>query len=225
MINDTPLTASDSNRRDNFRIDDVLPISIRKVKNNVLPTAHIFPVAIDRSPPATWEGGTTSTLVELDSDFTLMLIEVNAKLDLLLNAHSVKAESPKDTSPSRLSMNQLLLQINLKLEHLLGAQQLTRPDDRIRLDIVSLSASGIKLTTEESLSQGDLVELRMLMNINMPFWVVVGGTVVRATPLPTGKHEVAIRFAEMDETIQDEISRYALLTQKKQLLARRGIRS
>jgi len=223
MINDTPLTANESNRRDNFRIDDVLPISIRKLKNTVLPTAHIFPVALDKTP-GTWESGTGSPLVELDSDFTLMLIEVNAKLDLLLNAQ-LKAASTKDTSPSRLSMNQLLLQINLKLEHLLGAQQLTRPDDRIRLDIVSLSASGIKLKTEEALSEGDLVELRMLMSINLPFWVVVGGTVVRATPLPTGKNEVAIRFAEMDETIQDEISRYALLTQKKQLLARRGIRS
>lgn len=224
MIDEKPLT-SGSNRRENFRIDDVLPVSLRKLTGKALPVAHIFPVAINSSPTGTWEGGMSPTLVEFDSNFALTMIEINAKLDLLLGAQRGEDETARDRTPARLSMNQLLLRINLKLDHLLGTQHLSRQEDRIRLDTVSLSASGIKLTTEESFSPGDLVELRMLMNINTPFWIVVGGSVVRATALPTGKHEVAINFADMDEAIRDEISRYALLTQKKQLLARRGIPS
>ncbi len=224
MIDDTPLPASGTNRRENFRINDVLPVSLRKATNNVLPTAHIFPVAIGGVTAVTWEGGMNSALVESDSNFSLLLIEINAKLDLLLGAKRLPAEEAKDPGSSQISMDQLLIQINAKLEHLLGINNLVRPDDKIRIGTVCLSASGIKLTTEEAYSFGDLVEIRMLMNLKKPFWIVVGGTVVRATTLPTGKHEVAINFADMDEAIQDEISRYALLTHKKQLLARRGIR-
>lgn len=224
MTNDTPLTASDTNRREYFRIDEVLPLSLRKVTNFVPPTPHIYPVAANSSTlGGTWEGGLNTTFVEFDSNFTLMLIEVHAKLDLLLNAQRSGDKAARDTSPTRLSMSQLLLQINLKLEHLLGEHHLLRPDDRIRIDPISLSASGIKLTTEEPLAVGDLVELRMLMNIGAQLWIVVGGSVVRSTLLATGKREVAIHFTDMDEAIRDEISRYALMSQKKQILARRGM--
>ena len=225
MIDDTPLTASASNRRDNFRIDNVLPVSLRKIENGVTPTAHIIPVATNKTNDEILEGGLNATFGEFDTNFTLMLIEVNSKLDLLLNAQNLSSKPTKGTEPIRLSMSQLLLQVNIKLEHLLGAHHLSRPEDRVRVDTVSLSASGIKLMTDEAFSPGDLVEVRMLLNINRPFWVVVGGSVVRTTPLSKNKHEVAICFADMDEMVSDEISRYALVDQKKQILARRGIQT
>jgi c-di-GMP-binding flagellar brake protein YcgR len=149
------------------------------------------------------------------------MIEVNAKLDMLLNAQGLTSSS-KDSAPVKLSLSHLLLQINMKLEHLLGAHQLNTPDQRIRIDPVNLSASGIKLDTNDPLSEGDLVEVRMLMTAAKPFWIVVTGTVVRAVELPTGKREIAIHFSDMDESIRDEISRFALVNQKKQILARRG---
>jgi len=223
MINDTPLTASDSNRRENFRIDNVLPVSLRKIENGVLPLAHIVPVAANKSNNEIWEGGLNSTFGEFDTNFALMLIEVNSKLDLLLNAQNLSSKAAKGTEAISLSMSQLLLQINIKLEHLLGAHHLSRPEDRIRVDTVSLSASGIKLMTDEAFSSGELVEVRMLLNINKPFWIVVGGSVVRTTPLSKGMHEVTICFADMDVMVSDEISRYALVDQKKQIIARRGI--
>ena len=225
MIDDTPLTASDSNRRENFRIDNVLPVVLRKVENGVTPTAHIVPVAANKSNDEIWEGGLNATFGEFDTNFALMLIEVNSKLDLLLTAQNLSSKATKGTEAAKLSMSQLLLQVNIKLEHLLSAHHLSRPEDRVRLDTVSLSASGIKLISDELFSPGDLVEVRMLLNINRPFWVVVGGSVVRTTPLSEVKHEVAIHFAEMDEMVSDEISRYALVDQKKQILARRGFQA
>lgn len=222
MIDDTPLTASAANRRENFRIDNVLPVSLRKVENGVTTSAHIVPVAANKSNNEIWEGGLNATFGEFDTNFALVLIEVNSKLDLLLSAQNLSAKATKGTEAAKLSISQLLLQVNIKLEHLLSANHLSRPDDRVRIDTVSLSASGIKLITEDTFSPGDLVEVRMLLNINKPFWVVVGGSVVRTTPLSESKHEVAISFADMDEMIRDEISRYALVDQKKQILARRG---
>lgn len=224
MIDDKRLAASGSNRRENFRIDNVLPVSVRKVENTVVPASHIFPVSVTNQPSEAWEGGANPSFGEFDSTFALMLIEVNAKLDLLLVAQGIQGKNAKDESPIQLSMTQLLTQINVKLEHLLAARHISRPDERIRIDTVCLSASGIKLTTESEFAPGDLVEVRMLLTINRPFWVVVGGTVVRSKVLLTGKREVAINFTEISETVQDEISRYALLNQKKQIIARRGIR-
>jgi hypothetical protein len=225
MKDDSTLAPGGANRRENFRIDCVLPISIRKISKGLLPTARIFPVAANsQTAGGVWEGTLTPTMGEFDSNFALMLIEVNAKLDLLLAAQHLRNDAESlDPGPVKLSMNQLLLQINLKLEQLLGAQRLTRHEERMRIDTVSISASGVKLKTEEALSDGDLVEVRMLLGITTPFWVVVGGTVVRATTLPNGKREVAINFIKMSEPVQDEIARYALANQKKQLMARRGI--
>jgi hypothetical protein len=224
MIDDTPLAASGSNRRENFRIDNVMPVSIRKVVNAVVPTSHIFPVAVTPAASESWEGGINPSFSEFDTTFALMLIEVNAKLDLLLVAQRIQSESARDVSPANLSMTQLLSQINIKLEHLLSAHHLARADERVRIDTVSLSASGIKLLTEEPLVPKDLVEVRMLFSSNRPVWVVVGGTVIRAKQLPSGKREVAITFTEISESVEDEITRYALVNQKKQIMARRGVK-
>ncbi len=225
MTDDTPLSDNESNRRENFRIDNVLPVSIRKIENGVTPVAHIVPVAANKSNTEIWEGGLNATFGEFDTNFALMLIEVNSKLDLLLNAQNLSSKAAKGTELVNLSMSQLLLQINTKLEHLLSANHIPRPEDRIRVDTVSLSASGIKLMTDEVLAAGDLVEVRILLTINKPFWVVVGGSVVRSTPTAKGLHEVAISFAEMDEMVSDEICHYALADQKKQILARRCFQS
>ncbi len=222
MIDDTPLAASGSNRRENFRIDSVLPVSIRKVTNTVIPAAHIYPVAVTPTPAESWEGNINPSFSEFDTTFALMLIEVNAKLDLLLVAQHIQSESARDTSPPNLSMTQLLSQINLKLEHLLSAQHLARADERVRIDTVSLSASGIKLLTEEPLAPKDVVEVRMLFSGIKPVWVVVGGTVIRVRQLASGKREVAITFSEISEPVEDEITRFALVSQKKQIMARRG---
>lgn len=224
MIDDTPMPASGSNRRENFRIDSVLPVSIRKVTNAVIPASHIFPVAVTPAPSESWEGGINPSFSEFDTTFALMLIEVNAKLDLLLVAQNIQSESARDISPANLSMTQLLSQINIKLEHLLSAQHMARADERVRIDTVSLSASGIKLLTEEPLAPKDIVEVRMLFNGSRPQWVVVGGTVIRVRKLATGKREVAINFTGINETVEDEITRYALINQKKQIMARRGVK-
>ncbi|MDD5758468.1 MAG: PilZ domain-containing protein [Desulfobulbaceae bacterium] len=225
MTTDTPVNSSAENRRENFRIDNVLPVSLRRIENGVLPTARIVPVAANQANAEIWEGGLNSTFGEFDTNFALMLIEVNSKLDLLLTAQNLHCSAVKGTEASKLSMSQLLLQVNIKLEHLLSAHHLSRPEDNIRLDTVSLSASGIKLKTAESFSPGDLVEVRMLLNINKPFWVVVGGSVVRSIPLAENDYEVAINFEEISEHVSDELSRYTLVDQKKQILARRGFQS
>jgi hypothetical protein len=222
MPTDNPATARDQNRRENFRIDDLLATSVQKIENGLLPVARMIPVSIADSGRL----GTGMKLLshEIDPSFTLMIIEAEAKLDFLLDFYKLsRRNEKKDSQPS---MTQLLIQINAKLDSLLDFHHIARLQDATRVQEVSLSASGIKLVSHETLAVGDLVEVRLLLTTDQPCWVVVGGSVARATPLPEGDGcQVAIHFTVTNGAIQDAIATYALKKQKEQRISQRLLES
>jgi len=221
MPTDNSATTSDQNRRENFRIDDLLATSVQKIDNGVLPIARIVPVALSDS--GRLGGGLKSFSNEIDPSFALMLLDANGKLNLLFDFYKVsRYNEEKDLKPS---MTQLLLQINTKLDNLLDFHHIARGKEATRVGEVSLSASGIKLTSHEPLAPGDLVEVHMLLSTDQPCWVVVGGSVARSTPLEEGGHQVAIQFAATNGAIQDAIATYALRKQKEQLITQRWLES
>ena len=218
MPTDSPANTSDQNRRENFRIDDLLATSVRKVADGVLPVARMIPVALSDS--GRLGAGMKLLSHEIDPSFTLMILEAEAKLGVLLDFYKLPRQNEeKDSQPS---MTQLLLQINTKLDSLLDFHRITRRQEATRVKEVSLSASGIKLACHEPLAAGDLVEVHMLLTTDQPCWVVVGGSVARATPLPGGDGcQVAIQFTSTNGAIQDAIATYALKKQKEQRISQR----
>lgn len=219
MPTDSTADTNEQNRRENFRIDDLLATSVQKIKNGVLPVGRIIPVAVSES--ARLWGGVRSFPHEIDPAFALMLLEANTKLDILFDFYKLpRYNEEKDLKPS---MSQLLLQVNAKLDSLLDFHLIARHQDTTRVGEVSLSASGIKLNSLEPLETGDLVEVHILLSMDQPCWVVVGGSVARATPLPEGGNQVAIQFAATSPAIQDTIATYALRKQKEQLMSQRWL--
>lgn len=217
MPDDNSATTSDQNRRENFRIDVLLTTSVQKIENGVLPVARMIPVALSDSGRL----GTGMKLLshEIDPSFTLMIIEAEAKLDFLMDFYKLpRQDEKKDPQPS---MTQLLIQTNAKLDSLLDFHRIARRQDAKRVKEVSLSASGIKLVSHETLAVGDLVEVHMLLTMDQPCWVVVGGSVARATPLAEGGNQVAIQFTVTNGAIQDAIATYALKKQKEQRISQR----
>ena len=222
MPTDNSANTGDQNRRENFRIDDLLATSVQKIENGVLPVARMIPVALSVSGGL--GTGMKSLSHEIDSSFALMILETDAKLDLLFNFYKLpRHNEEKDFKPS---MTQLLLQINAKLDNLLDFHRIARRQDATRVKEVSLSASGIKLTSHETFTAGDLVEVHLLLTTDQPCWVVIGGSVARATPLPEGGGcQVAIQFAATNGAIQDVIATYALKKQKEQRISQRWLES
>jgi len=217
MPTDNSATTNDQNRRENFRIDDLLATSVQKIENGVLPVARMIPVALSDSGRL----GTGMKLLshEIDPSFTLMILEAEAKLDLLIDFYKLPRQNEeKDLQPS---MTQLLLQINAKLDSLLDFHRITRRQDATRVKEVSLSASGIKLASPETFAVGDFVEVRMLLSTDQPCWVVTGGSVARADLLPEGGVQVAIEFTPAKGLVQDTIATYVLRKQKEQLISQR----
>ncbi|MCX5875195.1 MAG: PilZ domain-containing protein [Deltaproteobacteria bacterium] len=222
MPTDNPANTSDQNRRENFRIDDLLAISVRKVANGVLPVARMIPVALSDS--GRLGAGMKLLSHEIDPSFTLMILEAEAKLGFLMDFYKLARQNKENDSQP--SMTQLLLQINTKLDSLLDFHRIARQQGATRVKEVSLSASGIKLTSHETLAVGDLVEIHMLLTTDQPCWVVVGGSVARATPLPEGDGcLVAIQFTATTAAIEDAIATYALKKQKEQRISQRLLES
>jgi len=209
------------NRRENFRIDDLLATSIQKIDNGVLPVARIIPVALSDSGRR--GAGVKSLPHEIDPSFALMLLEANARLDLLSASCKLpRYNEEKDLQPS---MTQLLLQINTKLEQLLDFHHIVRQQEETRIGETNLSASGIKLNSPEAFATGDTVEVHLLLSSELPCWIVAAGSVTRTTQLPDGGFEVAIKFAATNWAIRDAIATYALKKQKNQLIGKRWLES
>ncbi len=217
MPTDNSVDTSDQNRRENFRIDDLLATSVQKIENGVVPVARIIPVALSDS--GRLGAGLNPLPHEIDPSFAMMLLEANAKLNLLFEFYKMpRYNEAKDPKPS---LTQLLLQINTKLDNLLDFHLIARPQETTRVGEVSLSASGIKLISHEALAAGDLVEVHMLLYTDQPCWVVVGGSIARANQLPEGGCQVAIQFTATNAAIEDAIATYALRKQKEQLINQR----
>ncbi len=210
---------SDSlNRRASFRIDTIIPTSIRKVPSGAPLEAKIVPVTLTDS--TTWASELMASSEEINTSFALILIEINTKLDILLGETAGK-EQPAGKRLPRVSLNQLLYQASAKTDQLLARHHIERPEDAIRVGEVSLSANGIKLNTISNVSVGDVVEVRMLLNTGQPVWVLVGGSVVRVTVEPEGDRVVAINFLPMADPVRNTITTYALKKQKEVLRAER----
>ncbi|MEW6500699.1 MAG: PilZ domain-containing protein [Thermodesulfobacteriota bacterium] len=207
------------NRRESFRIDTIVPTSLRKFPPGVTPEAKIVPVALTDS--TSWASELMASAEEINTSFALLLIEINTKLDLLLGGTAAPDSRTGKRLP-RVSLSQLLYQASAKTDQLLDRHRIERPEDAIRVNEVSLSASGIKLNTMSNVSVGDTVEVRMLLNPSgQPVWVMVGGSVVRVTVSPEGDRQVAVNFLPMADPVRDAITTYSLKKQKELLRAER----
>lgn len=221
MPTDTATDTSNHNRRGNFRIDDLLTTSVRKIENDILPVAKIIPITLAHS--SKFGVGMKPSTQEINPSFALMLLEANTKLDLLSASCKLpRYDEEKDLQPS---MTQLLLQINTKLEQLLDFHHIVRAREEIRVGETNLSASGIKLTANEALAPGDMVEVHLLLSSDLPCWIVAGGSVTRVNQLPDGGFEVAIQFTATNWAVRDAIATYALKKQKDQLIGQRWLES
>jgi len=109
-------------------------------------------------------------------------------------------------------LNLILERLNLEWEGLTEAEKKQ----------VNISASGIRVTLNEKLDPGDLMEIKMLLPECPPVAVLVYGRVVRVRELNRDEYEVAIQFSDMDDEVRDVIIQYALRRQREIINRRRG---
>ena len=174
-------------RRECFRVDDVLSTVCRKIDphqlhlgSRILPgfvEDYILPDGEEESPD---EG--------VNPHLWKMLLQIQNRLGLILH------------------------RMNLEDEGVTKAQPVE----------ISLSTGGAKFTTQDPYEAGDLLEVKILLPLDTPQWVVVYGEVVRSgNPGEEKKGEVAVRFVDMDEQVMEAIGRYCLKRQRGIIRKRR----
>lgn len=80
---------------------------------------------------------------------------------------------------------------------------------------VNVSASGVRVETDQPVAVGDTVEVKMILPLYPPAGVLAIGEVVRAEEVAGGRRKVAVQFTDMDDDVRDVIIQYALKRQRE----------
>lgn len=105
----------------------------------------------------------------------------------------------------------MLCDINMKLELILeklgsGKGHADIDDNRH----VNISASGMKLTTDEQVEIGDMIEVKLYLPTVPTVGIIAFGRAVRVNRTDDGRFEVALHFTGMGDDVRDEIIQYTL---------------
>jgi hypothetical protein len=80
---------------------------------------------------------------------------------------------------------------------------------------VSISGSGIKLTSEERMEKGDTAAIKIWLPMQRPVVVVVNGEVEESTMTTDGRCEITFRFMSMEDQVQDVLNQYTFIRQRE----------
>ena len=80
---------------------------------------------------------------------------------------------------------------------------------------VNISASGIRFTVNHPVKIKDVMEVKLLLPTYPPVAVFAYGEVKRVRDIGNGKHEVAIEYVNMSESVRNEIIQYTLSHQRE----------
>lgn len=110
--------------------------------------------------------------------------------------------------------------LNAKLDRIIQAMTLQSEGfHSLPFKYVTLSGSGMSFSSQQCFSPGDLLEMKMMLNLYKPTAFYVYGEVVKAQRQTSG-YFIAVSFRLTDDGIQDRIIRFVFETQRELLRER-----
>lgn len=80
---------------------------------------------------------------------------------------------------------------------------------------LSLSEEDIRIVTPDVFAVGDFVEIKMLLPVNTPVWIILYGRVSQARGITSEQNEIWIQFSEMADDVKQIIGYYLLNRQRE----------
>jgi hypothetical protein len=80
---------------------------------------------------------------------------------------------------------------------------------------LSLSEEDIRILTPDFFAVGDFVEIKMLLPVNTPVWIILYGRVSQARSITSEQNEIWIQFSEMADDVKQIIGYYLLNRQRE----------
>ena len=186
-------------KRDHFRIDEFIPVVVT-------------PVNIDRE-----ETGVFLKTAKSSKSFSLLDVFSPKVMD---SGH-VSADFYDDRKLYNM-VAEIRTKLDFVINHLLLDKEglLSAPKKN-----VNLSAAGIKLIVDVPVNVNDIVEVKMILPATPPVAVFAYGEIKRARPLADGRTDIAIKYINMDDSVREEIIRYALSSQREIIRKKREART
>jgi hypothetical protein len=82
---------------------------------------------------------------------------------------------------------------------------------------VSMCEEDVRILTSDVFATGDLIEIKMLLPVNSPVWIILYGMVSQFKILTSEENEVRIRFSEMADDVK-QIMGYYLFNRQREIV-------
>ena len=146
-------------------------------------------------------------------------------LDCRLSVNNIVIEDspPPPVGDERLA--QWLNMVNAKLDYLM---RLSAPnqEDTVSMDFepLNISGGGMSLAAKEQFNEGDLLEIRIVLQTYPAKVLHLYGKVIRveATPNKSGSYITGIQFVGLSETVRDEILKFDFKKHRERLTTKRS---
>jgi hypothetical protein len=104
--------------------------------------------------------------------------------------------------------------LNLILEKLIGnSEGFNQAQNRQ----VSINEEEIRILTSDAFENGDIVEIKMLLPVNTPVWVILYGKVLQIEKKASEQNDMLIAFLEMDDDVR-QLMGYYLLNRHREII-------
>ena len=135
----------------------------------------------------------------------------------------IEASPPPPVGDERLAL--WLNMVNAKLDYLIRMSALNQ-EDTVSMDFepLTISGNGMSLAAKEQFKEGDLLEIRIVLQTYPAKVLHLYGKVVRveATPNKSGSYTTAIQFVGLSESVRDEILKFDFKKHRERLTAKRS---
>jgi hypothetical protein len=113
--------------------------------------------------------------------------------------------------------------LNTKLDRIIQALTLQSEGfHSLPFKFVTISGSGMNFSSQSGFSLGDLLEIKMMLNLYRPAAFYIYGEVVKAQRQTSG-YFIAVSFRMTDDSIRDRIIRFVFETERELLRERSKI--
>jgi len=134
---------------------------------------------------------------------------------------SILAEFKSLPNPDDQLIAQWLQSINAKLDEIIRMMTLQHDGfNCLNITKVNISGGGMSLNTGESFAPGDVLEMKVMLNLLRPMAFFLYGEVLEILK-PHPEYDTSVQFINMDEFVQDEIIRFVFETEREILRGKR----
>jgi hypothetical protein len=121
----------------------------------------------------------------------------------------LEEDPPDDTTNLRLWKKLIAIdaKLNLILEKLIqNSDGFNQAQNRQS----SISEEDIRVLTPDVFAAGDFIEIKMLLPVNAPVWIILYGRVSQAKTITSDQNEISIHFSEMADDVKQVLGYYLL---------------